>query len=213
MLGRPPGIHRLNSWVWMALAFLVTLGLTAGAVAMFLAPHENLGIALKTSARLAFLFFWPAYAGGALTSLFGDAFSPVKRCARDLGLAFAGALLVHLALVAYLCVSGSVPPATTFVVFGPAALLTYLLVPFSIGKVRQAIPAGFWQVVRTVAMNYVMLAFLDDFIKFRLAELRDFIMYFPFAALAVIGLLLRLAAWIQHLRYGWIAPRRVGAES
>jgi len=110
MLGRPPGIHRLNSWVWMALAFLVTLGLTAGAVAMFLAPHENLGIALRTSARLAFLFFWPAYAGGALTSLFGDAFSPVKRCARDLGLAFAGALLVHLALVAYLCVSGSVPP-------------------------------------------------------------------------------------------------------
>ena len=63
-----------------------------------------------------------------------------------------------------------------------------------------------------MAMNYVMLAFLDDFIKFRLAELRDFIMYFPFAALAVIGLLLRLAAWIQHLRYGWIAPRRVGAE-
>ena len=78
---------------------------------------------------------------------------------------------------------------------------------------RQAIPAGFWQVVRTVAMNYVMLAFLDDFIKFRLAELRDFIMYFPFAALAVIGLLLRLAASIQDLSHARTPPRRVGAES
>ena len=197
----------------MALAFFVTLGLTAGAVAMFPTSHENLGIALKASARSAFLFFWLAYAGGALTSLFGDAFSPLKRCARDLGLAFAGALLVHLALVAYLGVSGSVPPATTFVVFGPAALLTYLLVLFSIAKVRQAIPACFWQVIRTAAINYLMLGFLDDFIKFRLAELRDFIMYFPFAALAVIGLLLRLAAWIQNLSYAWTAPRRVSAQS
>jgi hypothetical protein len=196
----------------MALAFLVTLALTAGAVAMFRTPHENLGIALKTSARLAFLFFWLAYAGGALTSLFGEAFSPLKRHARDLGLAFAGALLVHLALVAYLCVSASAPPATTFVVFGPAALLTYLLVFFSIDQARQAIPATLWQVIRSFAMNYIMLAFLYDFIQFRLADLRDLLLYFPFAALAIIALLLRLATWMRNLRQAWTASRGVGAH-
>jgi hypothetical protein len=202
-----------NSWARMALAFCVTLGLTAGAVAMFHAPHENLGIALKTSARMAFLFFWPVYAGGALTSPFGDAFSPLKRHARDLGLAFAGALLVHLALVAYLCASGFAPPVGTFEVFGPAAVLTYLLVIFSIDRVRQAIPASFWQVIRAVAMNYIMLSFIDDFKHFRLTDLRDLILYFPFAALAIIGLLLRLAAWTQNLSRAWTAPRRLGAHS
>jgi hypothetical protein len=183
----------------MALAFFVTLGLTAGAVATFHAPHENLGIALKTSARIAFLFFWPAYAGGALTSLFSDAFSPLRRHARDLGLAFAGALLVHLTLVAYLCAAGHAPPAKTFAVFGPAAVLTYLLVLFSIDQMRQAIPASFWRVILAVAMNYIMLAFIDDFIRFRFTDLRDFLLYFPFAALAIIGPLLRLAAWMQNL--------------
>jgi hypothetical protein len=202
-----------NSWGRIALGFFVTLGLTAGAVAMFHAPHENLGIALKTSARMAFLFFWPAYAGGALTSLFGDSFSPLKRHARDLGLAFAGALLVHLSLVAYLCASGSAPPAQTFVVFGPAAVLTYLLVLFSIDRVRQAIPASFWRVIRVVAMNYIMLAFIDDFKNFRLTDLRDLFLYFPFAAFAIIGLLLRLATWIQNLIQAWTAPRRLGAHS
>jgi hypothetical protein len=148
-----------------------------------------------------------------LSSLFGDVFSPIKRHARDLGLAFGGALLVHLALVAYLCASGFAPPVGTFVVFGPAAVLAYLLVLSSIDRVRQAIPASFWQVIRAVAMNYIMLAFIDDFVRFRLGDLRDFMLYFPFAALAIIGPLLRLAAWMQTLRHAWTKPRQLRAQN
>jgi len=42
------------------------------------------------------------YAGGAMTALFGPAFEPFKKRAREFGLAFASAHLVHIALVAWL---------------------------------------------------------------------------------------------------------------
>jgi hypothetical protein len=192
--------------LWMAVAFCATLGLTGSAVAIFYTPHNNLGIALATSARVSFLLFWPAYVGSALTSLFGDVFLPLSQHARDLGLAFAAALLVHLGIVAYLCAVGHPPPAGTFVVFGAAAILTYLLALLSIGRVRRAMPRAFWPFFRAVAMNYIAFAFLKDFVKFPLSDLRNALLYLPFAGLATIGPMLKLAAWMQKMRYTRAAP-------
>jgi hypothetical protein len=199
---------RQKSWAWMALAFCATLGLSVTAVAIFYTPHKNLAIALMTSARLAFLFFWPAYVGGALTSLFGDIFLPLRQHGRDLGLAFAAALLVHLGFVAYLCGSGHPPPVRTFLVFGSAAILTYLLVLLSIDRVRQAIPPTLWPTIRAIAMNYIALAFILDFTKFSLSDFDEAVVYLPFAAFAILAPLLKLAAWMQNLRQAWV--RRVG---
>ncbi len=192
-------VVRHQSLLWMAVAFCATIAITVSAVAIFRTPHmhESLGIALAASARVAFLIFWPAYVGSALTSLFGDRFLALRKHARNLGLAFAAALLVHLGFVARLCAVGHPPPAQVFVVFGTAAISTFFLALLSIGGVRQTMPPALWPFLRTVAMNYIAFAFLIDFAKFPLNNLRGAALYLPFAALSTVGPLLRLAAWMQ----------------
>jgi hypothetical protein len=81
---------RSSPCVWMAMAFCASLGLAIGVLAFFGDEQRGVNIALQATARLAFLFFWPAYVGGALTFLFGDFFLPIRRHARELGLALCG---------------------------------------------------------------------------------------------------------------------------
>ncbi len=191
---------RQTRWMWPAIAFSASLGVGLASLA---APrHGNITLALATSARVAFLFFWPAYAGGALTSLFGSVFAPLKEHSRDLGLAFAAAISVHLSFVAYLCLTGHAPSTRTLIIFGTAAAFTYLLALLSVSRVRQALPPTFWPPIRFVAMNYIALAFLLDFKRFPTNDMRENLAYLPFAALAIIGPALRFAAWLHH-QFSW----------
>jgi hypothetical protein len=89
------------------------------------------------------LIFLPAYAGGAIAALFGNAFASLRDNGRNFGLAFAAALTVHLGLVVCLCATGEVPDAKIFVVFGAAAILTYVLALLSLPRVRQALLIDF----------------------------------------------------------------------
>ena len=124
----------------------------------------------------------------------------MKKHARDFGLAFAAAISVHLSFVAYLCLVGRAPSTETFVIFGIAAVFTYLLALLSISRVRRALPPTLWPPIRFVAMNYIALAFLLDFKKFPMDDLRQSFAYLPFAGLAIIGPALRFVAWIHdHL--------------
>ncbi len=185
---------------WMAAAFCASLALAVGIVSVF-GAEKGVYLALAATARLAFLIFWLAYAGGALASLFGGVFLPLREHARDLGLAFAAALSVHLGLVACLVLAGHPPGVRTFVIFGAAATFTYLLALFSVQRVRQALPRNLWPAVRAVAMNYILLAFLLDFVRFRSAHLTDIqydIRYLPFAVLGLAGPVLKFAAWAQY---------------
>lgn len=185
---------RQNSRIWIASAFSASLGVAVCIIAVF-GVKRGVGLALPATARLAFAFFWLAYTGAALTSLFGDVFSPLRARARELGLAFSAALLVHLALVACLCVIGPAPGLGTFVVFGVAAGFTYLLALLSIQRVRQALPQKLWPPIRFVAMNYIAFAFLLDFARLPSHDLFTEVRYLPFAALAIIGPILKLSAW------------------
>jgi hypothetical protein len=195
----------------MAAAFCASLGLAASLIAVFGTP-KGVYLALAATARLAFLMFWPAYAGGALTSLFGNVFSPLRDHARYLGLAFAGALFVHLGLVIDVCAIGQAPGKMTFLIFGVAAGFTYLLTLLSIRRVRQGLPQKLWQPILFVAMNYIAFAFLYDFIKFPLGDWRSIIRYVPFAALSVAGLAWRLAAWVRGPSHApHLSPRQTGA--
>lgn len=117
----------LSAASWAGLAFCAALGLTAGVLLLLGTGEKGLHEALRAIARLMFLFFWPAYAGSALVSLFGSLFQPLKNFAREFGLAFAAVLIVHLSLVAKLCLIGSSPPLGTFVIFGIAAAFAYIL--------------------------------------------------------------------------------------
>jgi hypothetical protein len=184
----------------MAMAFSASLGLSIGVLAFFGDEQRGVNIALQATARLAFLFFWPAYVGGALTFIFGDLFLPIRRHARELGLAFAAALLVHLGLVVRLCAIGSPPSPETFGIFGPAAVFVYLLAVLSVDRLRQALPRESWPILRTVAMTYIAFAFILDFKRLPLSDFRQGLVYIPFTALSIAAPLLRLAVWAQILR-------------
>jgi len=194
---------------WMAGAFCASLGLALASVAV--SRHRDFTIALAMSARVAFLFFWPAYVGGALTSLFGDVFLPVKRRGRELGLAFAAAILVHLGFVVRLCVVGPEPATQTFVIFGVAAAFALLLALLSIGSVRRLLPSRVWPPLRAAAMNYIAFAFILDFVRFPAPDIRSAVLYLPFAALAILGPALKFAAWAQS--YAKRAPTSLGRAS
>jgi len=178
-------------------AFCTALALAIGAMAVaHLVRYGRIGLALEVTARFAFLLFWLAYVGGALTSLFGDAFLPLKSCARELGLSFAAAIAVHLGLVATLCLAGYPPPFGTFVIFGSAAGCTYLLALLSVRRLRDALPVNVWPLIRFVAMNYILFAFILDFRR-QTHGLVDVVKYLPFLALAICAPILRLAAWAK----------------
>jgi hypothetical protein len=191
----------------MAVAFSASAGAALAGIAM--STHKDTTAGLAMSARVAFLFFWPAYVGGALVVLFGGVFSPLKEHMRNFGLAFAAAIFVHLTLVVRLCVVGPAPSATTFVIFGTAALFACLLTLLSISRVRMMLPRVYWRPIFFVAMNYIAFAFLLDFAKFPPNELRQGLAYFPFLTLAIIGPALRLAAWVRTELFGH-RPKKIG---
>jgi hypothetical protein len=190
---------RPNAAVWMASAFCAAFGLAAVVLAAFGTEERGTDVALQVTARLSFLLFWPAYAAGAMTALFGPAFEPFKRRAREFGLAFASAHLVHLALVAWLTYIGHVPPRGVFVFFGVAALWTYLLALFSIRRIQHALGSKGWWVLRVVGLNYIAYAFASDFLRYpQLGSIKYLFGYAPFAVLSVVGPLLCLAAFMRR---------------
>src|SRR5262245_23987158 len=118
MNARPPPV------VWIGSALLASVALAGVVLAVLGTAERGIAVALQATARLAFLLFWPAYTGAALTALFGPTFLPLRRYGRELGLAFAAALLTHLALVSYLIYLGAAPQLMTFIVFGIAVFWT-----------------------------------------------------------------------------------------
>lgn len=188
---------------WIIAAVASALALAGAMLAVKGANQAGVGAAVLWTGRLAFAFFWPSYVGGALTTLFGDRFLPLRQRGRSLGLAFAAVIAVHLSLVAWLCWIGGAPPLATFIIFGTAAVWVFALAVTSIKRVSRAVgPAGWW-VLRNIGMNYIALAFASDFLRLqhpltlvRIAE------YAPFAALSVLGPLLRVLAWLSHALQG-----------
>ena len=172
----------------LLLAGLILVALGAGI--------HGTGIALRVTARASFLWFWAAYTGGALTTLFGGAFLPLKEHGREFGLAFAAALLVHLCLVSWLYWIGAAPPVSVFVFFGTAAAFTYLLAICSLGKLHSMLGPRRWRLLRIIGMNFILCAFLKDFARGPLlGGFWHVVEYVPFVLMAIGAPLLRLAAW------------------
>lgn len=191
---------RSAAW-WMVTALGANLLLAAIIIATRGAGISGTSLALDVTARMAFLWFWAAYTGGALSTLFGPAFLPLKRLGRELGLAFAAALLVHLALVAWRCWIGAAPSIDVFVFFGPVAALTFILALLSFGNLHTILGAKAWQLLRTIGMNVILYAFLKDFMQDPLhGGTRHLVGYLPFAAMAIVAPLTRLAAWAMRRR-------------
>ena len=192
-------LARPNAAVWMGSAFCAALGLAALVLAALGTGERGTDVALQLTARFSFLLFWPAYAAGAMTALFGTVFEPFKRRAREFGLAFASAHLVHLALVAWLTYIGHAPPREVFIFFGVAVLWTYLLALFSVRRLQLALGSKGWWFLRVVGLNYIAYAFASDFLRYpQLGSIKYLVGYVPFAVLSVVGPLICLAAFMRR---------------
>ena len=200
---------RTNDALWMGSGFGAAL-LAAVLILFFRGAGERgIVLALGVTARIAFVLFWPAYSAGALVSLFGRAFQPFKKRAREFGLAFISALTVHLSLVGLLCVRATPPAAGVFLFFGGAAVFAYLLAIFSFDPFRQALGAERWRLLSFVAMNYLAYAFIKDFMnQLTFHGLKLTLFYLPFLLMALAGPSLRLAAALVRLAHAWLEPRR-----
>ena len=190
---------RPTATVWVSAAFCAALGLAALVLLTLGSGKQGTDVALRVTARLSFVLFWSAYAAGAMTALFGPAFEPFKQRAREFGLAFASAHLVHIALVVWLVYIGDAPGRNTFVFFEIAVLWTYLLALFSIKRLQQTLGSKGWWLLRVVGLNYIAYAFAVDFLKGpQFGSVEHLVEYLPFSVLSVVGPLLCLAAFVQR---------------
>lgn len=204
-LAGPPARQDLPPGIWMAAALAVSLVLAAAVLGVMGTDAKALVAALRLTARWSFLLFWMAYAAGPLAVLFGPTFRPLARRARGFGLAYAAAQLVHLGLIVWLFRISPQPPVTggTFLFFVVAMGWTYGLALLSFRPWSGMLGPRPMHLLRLVGMNYILLAFADDFVHAVIAHGSLFgspayeIAYLPFLAMLVLAPLLRLAAGVR----------------
>lgn len=189
---------------WMAAAFFVSFVLASIVLARSGTGEDGTVLGLRLTARWAFLLFWPAYAGGALAKLCGGRFAVLARRGREFGLAFAAALLVHIALVLWLY-RVETKPNGAMIFFWVGVLCTYALALFSWPLLRDALGLRLWRLLCTLALEYIALVFAADFVlePLRGSGIGEYpLTYLPFALVLIGGACLRLAAFGRR----WISP-------
>lgn len=196
------GDERSSSGAWMLWALAGALVIGGAALALRGGAAEGTVLGLRLTARWSYLWFWLAYTAGAWAALLGPRFHAAAARARDFGLAYAAAHLVHVALVAWLYRIAEHPPGVrTLAFFGVAVFFTYLLALLSFRRPAAWLPPRALTVVRSVGVEYIALAFFVDFARdpFRVS-LEHALGYGVFLALGVLGYALRVAAVVRRLR-------------
>jgi hypothetical protein len=188
----------------MGAAFCAALCVAVVVLAAFGAGNAGTTTALRATARLSFLLFWPAYAGGAMAALFGPRFGRFARQGRNFGLAFASAQLPHLGLVVWIgWISHQSVVEAAMPFFAVGIVWTYVLALSSVERVSNALSASLWRVLRTVGLEYIALVFFADFVIDPIQRGgRNPIEYVPFAVLLIAGSLLRIAAIVRQSGLG-----------
>ena len=185
-----------RTWIWLTAAFTGALILAVIAV-IFRGPNPGGAVlGLRLTARFAYLFFWFAYVGGALTTLFGTAFRPVAQRVRELGLAFASAQLVHVGLVAWLAWLSQPESLTDAVMpfFAIAFVWTYLLAALTTDYARRVVDPYLLKNLFTIGSEYIALTFFVDFVIIPEYPIANLVFYIPFWIMLLLGPLLRIAA-------------------
>lgn len=187
---------RRRTWVWASAAFVGALTLAVFAVIVRGANPGGAVLGLRLTARFSYLFFWFAYVGGALATLFGPALRAIGQRARELGLAFASAQLVHVGLVAWLAWLSQPESLTDAVMpfFGVAFVWTYLLAALSTNYARRVVSPYLLKNIFTIGSEYIALTFFTDFVIIPKYPIPNLIFYIPFWVMLLLGPLLRIAA-------------------
>ena len=195
-------LARPRTGLWMVTAFAAALVVALGVLMVKGTGESGIGAGLRLTARVAYLFFWPAYIGNAAATLFGAPFTPVARCTRELSLAFASAILVHVGLVIWLALISPPQPLAEAVMpfFAIGVVWVYLLAGTSTDFVRTTFEAHFLRALRTIGVEYIALTFFTDFVILAKDPFKYPALYIPFWVLLGLGPLLRLGATISQVR-------------
>jgi hypothetical protein len=189
--------------------FVVAAALTA-IVFEAVDAHDRVGVALRVTARWSFLLFWLAYTGSAMATLCGPPFDRLARHGREFGLAFASAQLVHVGLI---LLSGS---GAGMAFFWVGIVFTYLLALFSLPRVRDAMAPLLWRISLVIALNYIALVFAADFIEGPLKRggIANYpLSYLPFALMLIVGVGLRVVAFVHRKLRDWRPKQHVVGAS
>jgi hypothetical protein len=201
--------YRHPTVLWVTASVLVAAALTA-IVFGFVDAQDRAAVALRVTARWSFVLFWLAYAGGAMATLWGQPFDGLARHGREFGLAFASAQLVHLGLI----LEDGAGAGMAF--FWVGIVFTYLLALISLPRLRDAIGPRLWRITLVIALNYIALVFAADFIEgpLRRGGIANYpLSYLPFALMLIVGVGLRVAAFLYRKRRDWRPKHRaVGAS-
>jgi hypothetical protein len=184
----------------MTAAFAVALAIAIVVYALA-APERRLGMALRDTARWSFVLFCLATYGGALTTLFGSTFQVLARSGRNLGLAFAAAHLVHVALAIWLLYDTPDPfPRLPLVVFSIGVFWTYLIAACSLNAHLSGwLGPRRWKTLRTIGVEYIAFAYVFEFgSRILNGNHANAVHYLPLLALAVGGPVLRLGAFAKR---------------
>jgi len=196
--------RRSHSWVWVAAAIAASVAVATVKIAGASDLDHGLPSAVGAVARLAFIPFWLSYTGGAWVALGFGRFAIIRDHARELGLAFAAAIGVHVGLIGWQSLRGDPPGTMVVVIFGAAAALTLLLSVASLPALYKRLPRVALARFRTCATTYIALVYLLDFaIRPQPAILHYWIAYAAFAALDVLGLAARTLAWLRGVWEPW----------
>jgi hypothetical protein len=189
--------------VWMIGAVGGALAVAVAVLADYGTGPDGIGQAVRYTARWSFLFFWLSYVGGATAVLFGPRFAGLARSARNLGLAFAAALQVHIGSVIWLgVVIGQIPLQGGLLLFFLVALcFSYLLALLSFGVGKRSL-GRLWRPVLVLGTTYILIAFGRDFVLGALDPTNQqwpyAAEYVPFALLCLIAIPLRLGAFLRQ---------------
>jgi hypothetical protein len=168
--------------------------------------HDRVRMALRVTARWSFLLFWLAYTGSAMATLWAPRLSGLARNGRELGIAFASAQLVHVGLI---LLSGA---GAGMAFFWLGIVFTYLLALFSLPRLRDVMGPRLWRILLVVALNYIALVFAADFIEGPLKSggIANYpLSYVPFALMLIVGVGLRIAAFVHRKLRTWRPKQRV----
>jgi hypothetical protein len=193
----------MSTLLWTAVAFLIALALAVFVFAVFGQGDRGTRIALRLTAQWSFLLFWLAYVGSAMARVFGPRFEGLARQGRTLGLCFASAHLIHFALALWLFHISADPPLGNgaLIFFSVGLFCTYLLALFSLPQLHKALGPRLWQILRTIALEYIAFVFAADFIigPLQAVGLGKFPnSYLSFALMLVGGVGLRIAAGVRR---------------
>jgi succinate-acetate transporter protein len=186
--------------LWMGSGFGGALVLAASTLLIEGAGPSGTIEGLRLTARFSYGLFWLTYVGGALMILLGPAFNAVARRARELGLSFAAAQLVHVGLVVWLAWISPPQPVRDAVMpfFAIGVVWTYLLASLSMEGARDFLGPDMLRVLRTIGSEYIALTFFTDFVLIPAYPPPHPTLYIPFWLMLLIGPLLRLTAAIKE---------------